>query len=86
MLSVLSVFAVWIIAFYLAGLKEWSVFGLMVLAALGLGEYYAIKKTGITLSERFYRKAKENKLVGILLTAVMLGGFLVILYHLWTLF
>lgn len=51
---------VWATAFYLAGLKEWTIFTLLVLIALGIGEYISIRLTGITLSERFYKNLKRN--------------------------
>jgi len=84
MRAVVFTFLAVILAFYLAGLKEWSVFFMMVFAALGLGELYALRKTGITLSENFYNLTKKNKLLAILLTLLLGSAIGVIIYHLWT--
>ncbi|ABJ91540.1 hypothetical protein TMA_144 [Thermus phage TMA] len=85
MLIVLGTFMIWTVAFYLAGLKEWSIFTLLVLTALGIGEYISIKLTGVTLSERFYRKSKTKPLVAHVLALLMILGLIAIIYHLYTL-
>lgn len=85
MILVISLFVVWFLSFYLFGLYEWSVFVLLTLIALGIGELYAKYKRGMTLSEIFYLEVKKRRRVAILLTSLLFLGFLLILYHLWTL-
>lgn len=85
MLIVLGTFIVWATAFYLAGLKEWTIFTLLVLIALGVGEYFSIRLTGSTLSERFYKKSKTKPWVAHILSLLMVLGLLAIIYHLYTL-
>lgn len=72
-------------AFTLAGLPEWGFFWLGMLVMVGLGEVYSLRKTGLTLSERFYRLARRSPRWGFLLTALMALGLGLIVYHLWTL-
>lgn len=85
MILVVSLFVVWFLSFYLFGFYEWSVFVLLALVALGVGELYAKHRKGMTLSEIFYWETKRRRWVAILLTFLLLLGFLLILYHLWTL-
>lgn len=85
MIIVLGTFMVWATAFYLAGLKEWTIFTLLVLIALGIGEYISIRLTGITLSERFYKKSKTQPWVAHILALLMILGLIAIIYHLYTL-
>lgn len=85
MYLVITLFLTLIVAFYLAGLKEWSLFLSLVFLSLGIGEYISVKIFGITLSERFYRFTKKNKLVAIALSLLLITSIFLIVYHLWTL-
>ncbi|MCS7227082.1 MAG: hypothetical protein NZ821_08850 [Gloeomargarita sp. SKYB31] len=84
MTLVVAVFTTWALAFALAGLWEWFAFVLLAALALALGELYAIRRTGLTLSHIWLKESKRRPQVMALLTALLALGLVLIGYHLWT--
>lgn len=84
MILVVSVFVSWSLAFALLGLWEWFVFVLLVGLALVVGELYALKRAGLTLSHIWLRESRHRPFVMVLLTGLLLLGLVLIGIHLWT--
>lgn len=83
MVWILLIFVGPALAFALAGMHEWFVFVLILLGALGIGELYAIRRKGKTLSHLFLDETRRRPSVAAILTALLATSFALVLYHLW---
>lgn len=84
MVGVLTMFAVLILSFAVAGLWWWVAFWAALLVLLGAFEVLAVYRTGLTLSHQFTRLVQRRPLIGAILSAILGGAVGFLIYHLAT--